>query len=258
MNELDDATLVAFVDGELEPTAMREVAAQVARDPAAEEKVRRLRASATLVRAAFSDPRYQVVPAALSERLSRPERGHPGRRRTFGLAAAASIAALLVGISGGMALHEAAAPPPRADNALLADIAEYHVIYAREVGDFGAMPATHTAEIEAYLRKLLHRPVRIPDLSQFGLTFQAARMLVADDRPVAQLLYSRAGQTSRPLGLCITAGMPERASLRVTRRDGVTLARWGERGFTYVLVGWDGPEVLTRLADHLRPHPAAL
>ena len=38
MKELDDATLVAFVDGELEPTAMREVAALVARDPAAEEK----------------------------------------------------------------------------------------------------------------------------------------------------------------------------------------------------------------------------
>lgn len=273
MNELDDATLVAFVDGELEPTAMREVAALVARDPAAEEKVRLLRASATLVRAAFSDPRYQVVPAVLTERLSRPGRGDlgrgdlgrgdlgrgdPGRRRTLGLAAAASIAALLVGISGGAALREASAPPPRSDNGLLADIAEYHVVYARAGGDFGTVPAAQAAEIEAYLRKLLHRPVRIPDLSQFGLTFQAARLLVADDRPVAQLLYGRAGQTKRPLGLCITAGMPERASLRVTRRDGVTLAQWGERGFTYVLVGWDGADVLTRLADHLRPLPAVL
>ena len=44
----------------------------------------------------------------------------------------------------------------------------------------------------------------------------------------------------------------------MTRRDGVTLARWGERGFTYVLVGWDGPDVMTRLADHLRPRPAVL
>ncbi len=268
MKELDDATLVAFVDGELEPTAMREVAAQVARDPAAEEKVRLLRASATLVRAAFSDPRYQVVPAVLTERLSRPGRGDrawgdrarrdPGRRRVLGVAAAASVAALLVGLSGGVALHEAGAPPPRSDDGLLADIAEYHVVYARDGGDFGAVPATHTAEIEAYLRKLLHRPVRIPDLTRFGLAFQAARLLVADDRPVAQLLYSRAGQTSRPLGLCIAAGMPERASLRVTRRNGVTLAQWGEGGFTYVLVGWDRPEMLTRLADHLRPRPAVL
>ncbi len=258
MNVLDDATLVAFVDGELEPTAMREVAALVARDPAAEEKVRRLRASAPLVRAAFSDPRYQVVPAALTERLSRPAPPGPSRRRALGLAAAASIAALLVGVSGGMALREAGAPSPAADNRLLADIAEYHVVYARAGGDFGAVAAAHAAEIKAYLGELLHRPVRIPDLSRFGLAFQAARMLVANDRPVAQLLYSRAGQTGRPLGLCISAGMPERASLRVTRRGGVTLAQWGERGFTYVLVGWEKPDVLTRLAEHLRPRPAVL
>ena len=153
MNELDDATLVAFVDGELEPTAMREVAALVARDPAAEEKVRRLRASATLVRAAFSDPRYQVVPAALSERLARAELGRPSRRRTFGLAAAASIAALLLGISGGAALRDAGAPPSHPDNPLLADIAEYHAVYAREGDDFGAVPATQAADIEAYCRK---------------------------------------------------------------------------------------------------------
>ena len=168
MKELDDATLVAFVDGELEPTAMREVAALVARDPAAEEKIRRLRTSAALVRAAFSDPRYQVVPAALTERLSRPGRGDPGRRRMLGLAAAASIATLLIGVSGGMALHEVGAPPPSSDNELLADIAEYHVIYAREGGDFGAVPAARAGEIEAYFGKLLHRPVRIPDLSPFG------------------------------------------------------------------------------------------
>jgi anti-sigma factor RsiW len=258
MNELDDATLVAFVDGELEPTAMREVAALVARDAAAEDKVRRLRASATLVRAAFSDPRYQVVPAALSERLARAELGWPSRRRTFGLAAAASIAALLLGISGGVALRDAGTPLSQPDNPLLADIAEYHAVYAREGGDFGAVPATQAADIESFVEKLLHRPVRIPDLSQFGLTFQGARLLVADDRAVVQLLYSRAGQTGRPLGLCIAAGMPERASLRVTHRDGVTLAQWGERGFTYVLVGWDRPDVLTRLAGHLRPHPAVL
>jgi anti-sigma factor RsiW len=258
MKELDDATLVAFVDGELEPTAMREVAALVARDPAAEEKVRRLRTSAALVRAAFSDPRYQVVPAALTERLSRPGPGDPGRRRMLGLATAASIATLLIGVSGGMALHEVGAPPPSSDNELLADIAEYHVIYAREGGDFGAVPAAHAGEIEAYFGKLLHRPVRIPDLSQFGLAFRAARLLVADDRPVAQLLYGRAGQTRKPLGLCIVSGMPQRALLRVTRRNGVTLAQWGERGLTYVLVGWDGPDALTQLADHLRPGPAAL
>lgn len=258
MKELDDATLVAFVDGELGPTACHEIAAQVAQDPETAEKVRLLRASASLVRAAFADPRYQVVPPGLAERLSRPARRNPIQRRTLGLAAAASIAALVVAAGGGAALREAAVASQSPDDGLLADIAEYHVVYAQEGSDFGAVPAVHAAKIEAFLRKLLHRPTRIPDLSQFGFTFQAARLLAADDRPVVQLLYRRPGEPKKPLGLCITPGMPQHASLYLVHHHGVTLARWGERGLTYVLVGWSTQAALARLATHLRPRLATL
>ena len=263
MNELDDATLVAFVDGELEPTAMREVAALVARDPAAEEKVRLLRASATLVRAAFSDPRYQVVPAVLTERLSRPGRGDLGRGDRGPTPDARAGGGRIHRRPAGRhlrrcALHEASAPPPRSDNGLLADIAEYHVVYARAGGDFGTVPAAQAAEIEAYLRKLLHRPVRIPDLSRFGLAFQAARLLVADDRPVAQLLYGRAGQTkqaARPLHHRRDAGAGIAARDAPRRRDPRPVGRAG----LHLRAGRLGrPDVLTRLADHLRPRPAVL
>lgn len=253
---LDDATLVAFVDGELDPSTMHDVAAQIAGDSAAKEKERLLRTSVSLVRAAFADPCYQVVPATLAERVLRPTPPRLGRRRVLAMATAASVATLMVGFAGGTMWREVLTPPPPGDS-LLADIAEYHVAYAEEGSGFGAVPAAHTAEIKTWLHKLLQHPVQIPDLERFGLTFHAARLLIAGDRPVAQLLYVRAGQPRRPLGLCVTAGTPQRPALSIVHRNGVVLAQWGTQGVTYVLVGWEAPDMLARLARHLQSTPTA-
>ena len=61
MTRLDDGTLVAFVEGELDAAAMHRVAEAIKHDPEAAEKVRLLRLSATLVGAAFREPRHLQV-----------------------------------------------------------------------------------------------------------------------------------------------------------------------------------------------------
>ena len=40
MSELDESTLVAYVDGELDPATTRKVAQAIERDPGAQDKVR--------------------------------------------------------------------------------------------------------------------------------------------------------------------------------------------------------------------------
>src|SRR5258706_219810 len=66
MMRLDDPTLVAFVDGELDAAAIREVALALESDPEAAEKVRQFRISAALVRTAFRDPQHLQVSPALA------------------------------------------------------------------------------------------------------------------------------------------------------------------------------------------------
>lgn len=114
--KLDETTLVAYVDGELDAKTAREVEMALARDPRAQETVKALRESAAMVRAAFNDPLHQEVPSRLMAYLSEPENSEPsepggqarplghGRVARYVLPLAASLLALMVGFGGGYVL----------------------------------------------------------------------------------------------------------------------------------------------------------
>lgn len=116
---VDDDTLVAYLDGELAEAEAREVEAALAADPRLAEDARLLREGAAAVRAAFADPLRAPVPGRLVEAIdttfaeraqaARRGRGPSGgpliRRQLFG-AIAASIAALVVGLSGAYFIAE--------------------------------------------------------------------------------------------------------------------------------------------------------
>lgn len=253
MTALDDSTLVAFADGELDPTTMRLVADLVARDPTAQEKVRQLREAAQLVRAALAEPAWQAVPEGLAERVLEPR--WQGRRVHLGWAVAASLALCGVGFGGGVLFRGG---EEGAGDQLVDEVADYHVAYARFGAALDEAPASQSARIGAWFARVLRGPFHVPDMSSAGLTFRGARLLVADGRPVAQLLYDPHGVGARPLGLCFSEGEPRKPGLRIFHRQGVTLAEWGQRGYTVILVGWASASDLTALAARVRPMIAAL
>ena len=51
----------------------------------------------------------------------------------------------------------------------------------------------------------------------------------------------------------ITFGDPAEAAVRTLSRDGVNLAGWRSKGYTYVLVGWAETGVLSQLAAEIAP-----
>lgn len=122
MIKLDETTLVAYVDGELDAETAREVEMALARDPGARQTVKALSASAAMVRAAFNDPLHEEVPSRLMAYLTRPEKpelGEPGgyarppdhgRVSRYVLALAASLLALMVGLGGGYVLFGSTDP----------------------------------------------------------------------------------------------------------------------------------------------------
>src|SRR5690348_954888 len=149
MARLDDRTLVAYVNGELDAAQTHSVAQALERDPVAQEKVRLLRLSASLVSGVFRDPAYQAVPSSLAASLRAPRDAWKARlrRRRVALPVAASIAAaglLYGGYSIGV-LH--GQQTPDFSEQLMDEVADYHVVYAREDEHQVEVPAKRQAEI---------------------------------------------------------------------------------------------------------------
>lgn len=111
---LDDATLVAYVDGELDASTAREVERSLADDPQKRKLVRDLMETSTLLRAAFSSSLHEPVPEALIDSIRQATgtaEAPRGIARLMGAAVprrirreyamAATILALAVGLGGG-------------------------------------------------------------------------------------------------------------------------------------------------------------
>lgn len=133
MITLDESTLIAYVDGELDTQTIREVEAQLAEDDNARQYVEHLRALSSLARVAFNDVLHAPVPQHLKDAaqgktldaqdipapnpanegaapnvVSFQPKQTPGGARPWsqGFAAAAAVACLFLGIGGGYTYSE--------------------------------------------------------------------------------------------------------------------------------------------------------
>ncbi len=134
----------------------------------------------------------------------------------------------------------------------LGQISQYHRVYASTAGrHLVEVRAEEQEYIELWLGKTLKRPVPVPDLREQGLTFQGARLLGINEKPVAQLVYLDA--EGRPLAFCLipSTGVAQEPMLS-TDRD-LNLIAWRDGQHGYALVGWSDPERLETLKDTIRP-----
>ena len=104
---IDDETLIAYVDGELDEAETRRIEAAIARDPEATETVRALREGAAALHAAYAAPMREEVPDRLRDTVNREFSARRGAlppvrtdwyRGPAAVAMAASIAVLAVGL----------------------------------------------------------------------------------------------------------------------------------------------------------------
>jgi anti-sigma factor RsiW len=250
MPELDDNTLVAYVDGELDAATAREVEQALESSPAARNTVAKLRASAALVRAAFAEALHEPPPPGLVALLrAAPRRTRPARRW---LAFAASIA-LLIGAAGGFLVArqlEPAAPAQASIERLMADVADYHRVYAREQRHLVEVAAAETPHIEEWLGRRLKGQLQIPNLSAQGLEFQGGRLLAFEGRPMAELIYKPAD--GPPIGLCITFASPGMSGAATTQQGDLTISHWVDNGYIYSVVGWAPDRRIRAIADSVR------
>lgn len=124
MMNLDESTLIAYVDGELDAETAREVEAKLGGDPEAQLFVERLRELASLSRVAFNDTLHEPVPQHLRDAImdklaeqSQDQAASAGENVVAfqpraqanwakGLPIAAAFAGLLLGLGGGFQYSE--------------------------------------------------------------------------------------------------------------------------------------------------------
>jgi anti-sigma factor RsiW len=271
MQKRSDDRLIAYLDGEVDASARHEIEDWLDSDPAARDKLVALAQSAALVRSAFDEVTHEPLPdrliaAARGERVSaepsakilplRPGQGTgsaPAARRWWlGLPLAASLFGLLLGgavtylsvaklLPGGIGGKQPAVEMAAADSLWLDNAVGYFKL-AASAGD-GALvdvPATGDAR-EAWqkISQSLPQEVRWPDLNlkPWGLNFRGARLVVADGRPAAQLMYTTDNKAIGPLTLIIGSSKEPDTPPTLARRQDVNLLYWRHQGRAYALVG---------------------
>jgi anti-sigma factor RsiW len=237
-----DPLLVAYVDGELDASTAQEVEAMLASDPRARRHVEMFRETASLLRAACDERLYAVENVSLPPRRQSPRVGP----RVW--AVAASLLAVVAGFGGG-ALWGGRAPSARAE--LIDEVAGYHTFHSRESRHLVEVAADQEEEIKAWMGGHLGRAIDVPDLGAAGLHFAGGRMFVVNERPVAELMYTREG--GRPIGVCLTRMDGDPAPLRIEQNGAERLASWITGGYAYVVVG----EFDRRTAENLAALVAA-
>jgi len=111
----------------------------------------------------------------------------------------------------------------------LAEVAEYHQVYAKQTRHLFEVPASEQAHIESWLSKEIGVDFKVPDLGDAGWTFQGARLLVAAGKPVAQMMYTNAeGAVIALFGLQNGSGTAAEPALRAF--GDVHMATWKNHG----------------------------
>jgi len=243
MIELTDEVLVAYVDGELPQDTSLAVEAGIAKDPEAQAKVKDMRDTAALLRAAFPEE----LPAENVVQLKSPSRGGFIRSRPV-LTSLAAAAAILLVIGAGLV----ASPFHGEDRAeFMADVAAYHAVYAQETEHLAEVPAARKDHIEQWLGSRLGRPLKVPDLSAEGWIFEGGRLLAEGELPIAQLLYTAPNR--QPIAVCITrSAQPESEPVQYDPGKGVRVAAWDGGGYLYIVVGALAPPELDRLSHQVK------
>jgi anti-sigma factor RsiW len=243
--------LSAYLDAELNEADTAEVEARLASDPAAQREFDALLSADALAQEQFAAQLDTPVALDLVKQIKEVNLTAPSApnvARPIWGTLAASLVMLALGGVGGYALKTQLTPPVQTAG-WLSDIADYHAVYAgqtRHLVEVGADEADH---IQAWLGKTVGAEFTIPDLTSFGLTFEGGRLLVANAKPVAQLMYRQADGTV--IALCLqrsSKGADTPPTFNEKTLNGLDFVSWTANGADYVVIGPLGQPDLTQIA----------
>jgi anti-sigma factor RsiW len=236
--------LHAYIDNELPPERREVVAAWLAAHPEQAALVARWQAQAEAIRARYGAVVDEAIPRRLNlDALLRGER--KGRRRWVAFAAAAAIAAFIVG--GATGWFAASAAAPASGGTLTADALEAHRLYVVEVRHPVEVPGSERAHMAQWLSKRLGYQQRIPDLQPLGLTLVGGRLLPGPTGAAAFYMYEGRGGERFTL-YCAKAIKPD-SEPRFKAGERYAAYSWIDGKAAYVLSGPADRERLKQVSE---------
>lgn len=241
--------LSAYLDGELGVAESAVVEARLEADPDARLEMDALIKADALAQDYFEDQLSDPVPFALAQQIkATPLEGSPAPSgRPIWGTLAASLVMLALGGVGGYALK--GQDPPVQTAGWLAAVADYHAVYASQGRHLVEVGADESDHIETWLGNTIGASFSIPDLSGFGLTFEGGRLLVANGKPVAQLMYRTGDGTV--IALCLQQSSKpgtENPVFNDQTINGFDFVSWSADGADYVVIGPEGQPSLGDIA----------
>ena len=135
------------------------------------------------------------------------------------------------------------------DRPWIDDIVGSHRIYSRQKEHLVEVPGTQAAEIETWLAASVGVTFAVPDLARKGLSFEGARLLAANGRPVAQLVYrDREGEVFTICFLKQGDGQ-QSGEFTETIRGDLGLISWQRESVSFVMIGPSSDPALQDLAE---------
>jgi anti-sigma factor RsiW len=232
--------LHAYVDGELAADRRAAVEAWLATHPDDMARVAAWRSLADSIRARYGAVASEPVPARLN--LRQIERAGRSRR---GVAAAAVIAAFVIGGLAGWMARAATASPH--GPTFTADALDAYKVYVVEVRHPVEVPGSEQAHLTQWLSKRVGYTLRIPNLEPVGLKLVGGRLLPGPHGAAAFFMYE--GKSGERFTLYSTRANGPDTSLRYNADGPVGALSWADSDIAYVVSGEANADRLHKVAE---------
>jgi anti-sigma factor RsiW len=235
--------LHAFVDGELPADRRDAVELWLATHAEDAARVAAWRAQNEAIRARYQDAAAEPLPDRL--RLDRLSRAGSARKL---MAAAAVLAAFVVGGAAGWLAHASVQPTPHGQfAALTAEALDAYKLYVVEVRHPVEVPGTQAAHLTQWLSKRVGHPLRAPNLEPLGLKLVGGRLLPTKSGKAAAFFMYENGAGDRFTLYCARARMPNTA-MRYDAADKASAVYWVDGDVAYIVSGAAGRQRLWQVA----------
>jgi len=234
--------LHAYIDGELPDDRLAAVEAWLNGHPEDAAKVAHWRSQAEQIRDRYGAVADEKVPAQLGlDRLLRR------KRSWIGIAAAATVAAFMMGGAvGWMARGASAAVPPSPIDLLTADALAAHRLYTVEVRHPVEVPGAERPHLTNWLSKRIGYDLAPPELDSIGLKLVGGRLLPGPAGAAAFYMYERA--SGERFTLYCTRTKAAATAMRFSAPGRSAALTWVDHGVAYVIAGPAERDALTKVA----------
>jgi anti-sigma factor RsiW len=236
--------LHAYVDGELPADRREAVAGWLAGHPDEAAQVAAWVAQADAIRARYGTIANEPVPARLQlDQVMKRDRF--ATRRWISIAAAASLAAFLIGGGTGWIAHGAIASAPSSFDTITADALEAYKLYVVEVRHPVEVPGNERPHMTAWLTKRLGYQQHIPDLQNMGLKLVGGRLLPGPTGAAAFYMYE--GASGERFTIYSAPAKSQETALRYKGTERFAAFYWVDDKHAYVVSGPANREQLEKV-----------